>query len=328
MTSLSRWTNRTVRTIAAAAFLLVLPGEGFAQYPDRPIRLILPFPAGGTVDLVARLVTAKMSEDLGRPFIIDNRAGAGGVIAADATAKAAPDGYTLLLTTPNHTIGAALNPKLPYNTEKDFAPVSIVAEVPELLVSHPAVPFKDFQGFVGYAKANPFKLNYSSAGIGTLPHVTMELLLRQTNIQVAHIPYKGAAPAMTDLLSGVVQLKMDTYATGNPHVVAGKLRALAYAARARSPLMPEVPTVAEMGLPGYEGILWIGMIAPAGTPQPIVDRLAAASAKAVKSPELAARLAKDGIDPVGNTPAEFSALIARELVQWRDLVAAANIKPE
>ena len=150
----------------------------FAQYPDRPIRLILPFPAGGTVDLVARLVTAKMSEDLGRPFIIDNRAGAGGVIAADATAKAAPDGYTLLLTTPNHTIGAALNPKLPYNTEKDFVPVSIVAEIPELLVSHPGAPFADFNGFVDYARKNPGKLNYSSAGIGTLPHVTTELLLR------------------------------------------------------------------------------------------------------------------------------------------------------
>ena len=299
-----------------------------AQYPERPIRLILPFPAGGTVDLVARIVTAKMSEDLGRPFIIDNRAGAGGAIAADATAKAAPDGYTILLTTPNHTIGAAINPKLPYNTEKDFTPVSIVAQIPELLVSHPGAPFSDFKGFVDYARKNPGKLNYSSAGIGTLPHVTTELMLKGLGIQVAHIPYKGAAPAMTDLLSGVVQLKMDTYATGNSHVVAGKLRALAYADRARSPLMPNVPTVAEMGLPGYEGILWIGMIAPAGTPKPIVDRLAAAAVKAVRSPDLAARLAKDGVDPVGNTPAEFATLIARELVQWGDLVKASNIKAQ
>jgi tripartite-type tricarboxylate transporter receptor subunit TctC len=300
----------------------------YAQDPERPIRLILPFPAGGTVDLVARIVTAKMSEDLGRPFIIDNRAGAGGAIAADATAKAAPDGYTILLTTPNHTIGAAINPKLPYNTEKDFTPVSIVAQIPELLVSHPGAPFSDFKGFVDYARKNPGKLNYSSAGIGTLPHVTTELMLKGLGIQVAHIPYKGAAPAMTDLLSGVVQLKMDTYATGNSHVAAGKLRALAYADRARSPLMPNVPTVAEMGLPGYEGILWIGMIAPAGTPKPIVDRLAAAAVKAVRSPDLAARLAKDGVDPVGNTPAEFATLIARELVQWGDLVKASNIKAQ
>ncbi len=325
MTSL--WSRRFAALALTA--LCLLASNGFAQqYPDKPIRLILPFPAGGTVDLVARLVTAKMAEDLGRSFIIDNRSGAGGVIAADATAKATPDGYTILLTTPNHTIGAALNPKLPYDTEKDFTAVSIVAAVPELLVSHPGAPFTDFRGFVDYARKNPGKLNYSSAGIGTLPHVTMEMLLRGMNIQVAHIPYRGAAPAMTDLLSGVVQLKMDTYATGNPQVVAGKLRALAYAARARSPLMPDVPTVAEMGLPGYEGILWIGMVAPAGTPKPVVDRLAGAVARAVGAPDLRARFATDGIDPVGNTPQEFSALIARELVQWRDLVKASNIKPE
>jgi tripartite-type tricarboxylate transporter receptor subunit TctC len=316
--------------LAFAALCLALVGAGHAaaQYPDRPIRLILPFPAGGAVDLVARLVTAKMSEDLGRPFVIDNRAGAGGSLAADATAKAQPDGYTLLLTTPNHTIGAAINPNLPFNTEKDFTPVSIVAEVPELLVSHPGAPFEDFKGFIDHARKNPGKLNYSSAGIGTLPHVTMELLLRQMDIKVAHIPYRGAAPAMTDLLAGVVQLKMDTYATGNPHVLAGKLRALAFASRTRSPLMPNVPTVAEMGLPGYEGILWIGMLAPAGTPKPVVDRLAAAASKAVRSDELRARLTRDGVDPVGNTPAEFAAIIARELVQWRDLVKAANIKAE
>ena len=327
MSSVLRIANRLLRP-AAACLLAVLSTAAWAQYPDKPIRLILPFPAGGTVDLVARRVTAKMSEDLGRPFIIDNRAGAGGTLATDATAKAAPDGYTLLLTTPNHTIGAALNPKLPYNVETDFAPVSIVAEVPELLVSHPAAPFSDFPGFVDYAKKNPGKLNYSSAGIGTLPHVTTELMLRGLGLEVTHVPYKGAAPAMTDLLSGVVQLKMDTYATGNPHVAAGKLRALAYASRTRSPLMPDVPTVAEMGLPGYEGILWIGLIAPAGTPKRIIDRLAAASAKAVRSSDLAARLTKDGIDPVGNTPQQFETMIASELQQWRDLVRVSNIKAE
>ena len=163
---------------------------------------LLPFPAGGAVDIVARARDRRMAEDLGKPFVIENKAGAGGIIATDATAKAAPDGYTLLLTTPNHTINAALNAKLPYDTEKDLAPVSIVAEVPEVLVSHPAAPFTDFQDFVDYAKANPGKLNYASAGNGTLPHVTMELLLRRTGIAVAHIPYRGAAPAMTDLLAG------------------------------------------------------------------------------------------------------------------------------
>ena len=178
-------------------------------------------------------------------------------------------------------------------------PVAVVAEVPELLVSHPAAPFADFKGFIAYAKANPGKLNYSSAGNGTLPHVTMELLLRGFGVEVAHIPYRGAAPAMTDLLAGQVQLKMDTYATANQHVAAGKLRALAYAARARSAQLPEVPTVAEMGLPGYEGVLWMGIVAPAGTPQPVIEKLAAAVKRAVGAAEVAERLKRDGIDPVG-----------------------------
>jgi hypothetical protein len=192
-----------------------------ASYPTRPIRLILPFPPGGAVDHVARVVTAPIVEELGRPFVMENKAGAGGVIATEAAAKAAPDGYTLLLTTPNHTISAALNSKLPYDAEKDLMPVLVVAEVPELLVSHPSAPFETFAGFVEYAKTHPGKLNYSSAGNGTLPHVTMELLLRRTGVNVAHIPYRGAAPAMTDLLAGQVQLKMDTYATASQHVAQG-----------------------------------------------------------------------------------------------------------
>jgi tripartite-type tricarboxylate transporter receptor subunit TctC len=314
-----------VRASAALCLVVVTAAPCAAQYPERPIRLILPFPAGGAVDHVARLVTARMAEDLGRPFVIENKAGAGGVIATDATAKAAPDGYTLLLTTPNHTINAALHPKLPYDTDKDLVPVSIVAEVPELLVSHPAAPFETFAGFIDYAKKNPGKLNYSSAGNGTLPHVTMELLLRRTGIAVAHIPYRGAAPAMTDLLAGQVQLKMDTYATANQHVAQGKLRALAFASRERSALMPNVPTVAEMGLPGYEGILWIGIVAPAATPKAVIEKLAAAVQRAVRTPELAERLRRDGVEPVGGTPEAFAALIAKEIVQWRELAAAAKI---
>jgi tripartite-type tricarboxylate transporter receptor subunit TctC len=312
-------------TLAALCLALASAAPSAAQYPERPIRLLLPFPAGGAVDHVARLVTARMAEDLGRPFVIENKAGAGGVIATDATAKAAPDGYTLLLTTPNHTINAAINPKLPYDTEKDLVPVAIVAEVPELLVSHPAAPFTTFAGFIDYARKNPGKLNYSSAGNGTLPHVTMELLLRRTGIQVAHIPYRGAAPAMTDLLAGQVQLKMDTYATAHQHVAQGKLRALAFASRVRSTLMPDVPTVAEMDLPGYEGILWIGIVAPAGTPQPVIDKLAASVRRAVRTPELAERLARDGVDPVGGTPQSFASLIAREIGEWRNLAQSAKI---
>jgi tripartite-type tricarboxylate transporter receptor subunit TctC len=311
--------------LAALCLVLMTRVPCFAEYPEKPIRLLLPFPAGGTVDFVARLVTARMAEDLGRPFVIENKAGAGGVIATDATAKAAPDGYTLMLTTPNHTINAAINPKLPYDTEKDLVPVAIMAEVPELLVSHPAAPFRSYAGFVDYAKQHPGKLNYASAGNGTLPHVTMELLLRRTGIEVAHIPYRGAAPAMTDLLAGQVQLKMDTYATANPLVADGKLRALALASRARSALMPDVPTIAEMGLAGYEGILWMGIVAPAGTPAPVIAKLASAVQRAVRAPDLAERLKRDGVEPVGGTPDAFGALIAREIMQWRNLAQSAKI---
>jgi tripartite-type tricarboxylate transporter receptor subunit TctC len=316
--------------LALFVALLASAGSGVAQapYPDKPIRLLLPFPAGGAVDIIARVMTAKMSDELGKPFIIENKSGAGGVIATDAVAKATPDGYTLLLTTPNHTINAALQTSLPYDTEKDLVPVSVIAEVPEVLVSHPAAPFATFPEFVEYAKKNPGKLNYASAGLGTLPHVTMELLLRRIGIQVTHVPYRGAAPAMNDLLAGVVQLKMDTYTTSNPQVTAGKLRMLGIASQHRSKLMPDTPTIAEMGLPDYVGILWNAIMAPAGTPKPIIDRLAAASAKAARTPQVAERLQRDGVDPVGGTPEELAALIGRELPQWRNLAKAANIKLE
>jgi tripartite-type tricarboxylate transporter receptor subunit TctC len=312
------------RLLGAVAFFVATSGA-FAEYPERPIRVIVPFPAGGTVDLVARLVTGRMADDLKASFVIENRGGAGGVIATDATAKAAPDGYTLLLTSPNHTINAALQGKLPYDTEKDLVPVAMVAEIAELLVSPPAAPFTDFAGFVANAKANPGKLNYASAGNGTLPHVTMELLLRRLALDVTHIPYRGAAPAMTDLLAGQVQLKMDTYATAYSQIAAGRLRALAYAGRARSALMPDVPAIAEM-LPGYEGVLWMGLVAPAGTPQPVIETLAAAVKRAVGSADLAERLKRDGIDPVGGSAEEFGAQIAREIIQWRELAKSANIK--
>jgi len=313
-------------SLTALAFVFAQTGPGRAEYPERPIRLLLPFPAGGAVDIVTRVMAAKMSEDLGKTFIIENKSGAGGIVATDAVAKAQPDGYTLLITTPNHTINAAMQPSLPYDTEKDLLPVSMLAEVPEVLVSYPKAPFTNFAEFVAYAKANPGKLDYASAGIGTLPHVTMEMLIRRVGVKLTHIPYRGAAPAMTDLLSGVVQLKLDTYTTSNPQVQAGGLRMLAIASSHRSKLMPDVPTIAELGLPGYEGILWIGMMAPAGTPKAIIDRLAAASAKAARDPAVIERLERDGVDLVGGTPAQFGAQIARELPEWRELAKAANIK--
>jgi tripartite-type tricarboxylate transporter receptor subunit TctC len=308
-----------------AIAVLLQPVGSHAEYPEQPIHLLVPFPPGGAVDIVARLMSAKMAAILGKQIVVENKAGAGGIIATEAVAKAAHDGYTLLLTTPNHTINGAMRTSLPYNTEKDLVPISVLADVPEVLVSYPGAPYKTFAELVAYAKKNPGKIDYASAGLGTLPHVTMELLAHRLGIKLNHVPYRGAAPAMTDLLAGVVQLKLDTYATSHPYVVAGKLRMLAIASSHRSDLAPDLPTIAELGVPGYEGVLWIGMMAPAGTPQPVVERLVAAAQTAAKDPELAARLRTQGVEPVGGTPAQFSELITRELSQWRDLAKSAHI---
>jgi tripartite-type tricarboxylate transporter receptor subunit TctC len=296
-----------------------------AAYPDRPIKVVMPFPPGGTVDVVSRLVCNEASEILGKPLVLDYRPGAAGMIASEAVARAQPDGYTVLVTTPNHTINPALRPKMPFNTEADFVPVSLIGNVPELLIAHPSAPFDTLDGMVKYAKANPGKLSYSSAGIGTLPHVTMELLLRQAGVQVTHVAYKGAAPALTDLLAGVVHLKYDTYATSSPLLPSGKVKVIATAGRVRLPQLPNVATVAESGFPGYEGYLWIGVLAPRGTPQEAVSALASALAKGARSPKVAARFQADGIETPAGGPDELRRLITRELALWSRVVREAKI---
>jgi len=296
-----------------------------AAYPDRPIKVLMPFPPGGTVDVVARLVCNEASELLGKPLVLDYRPGAAGIIASEAVARAQPDGYTVLVTTPNHTINPALRPKMPFSTEADFVPVSLIGNVPELLIAHPSAPFDTLEGMVKYAKANPGKLSYSSAGIGTLPHITMELLLRQAGLQVTHVAYKGAAPALTDLIAGVVQLKYDTYATTSPLLPSGKVKVLATAGRTRLAQLPNVSTVAESGFPGYEGYLWIGVLAPRGTPQEALAALSSALANGARSPKVAARFQADGIETPAGGPEELGRLIARELVLWSRVVREARI---
>lgn len=314
------------RTILAGGISLAATARARAQaaYPDKPVRLVVPFPPGGVTDVVARMMAQRLAADLGQPVIVENKAGAAGVIGSEFVAKAPADGHTLLFTTPNHTINAAFRATMPYDTEKDLLPVSVAGQVPMLLVSHPSAPFTTFQGFIDYARKNPGKLNASSAGNGTLPHITMELLLLKAGIQVTNVPYRGAAPALADLVAGQVQLKFDTYATAGPFVADRRLNALAITSLARTRLLPDVPTVAET-MPGFEGYLWMGIVAPAGTPKAAIDRLAAAAKRAVQSPELRARFDKEGIDPVGNTPAEFRAQVAREIAQWRDLAKATKI---
>jgi tripartite-type tricarboxylate transporter receptor subunit TctC len=297
----------------------------WAAYPDRPVKVVMPFPPGGTVDVVSRLVCNEASEILGKPLVLDYRPGAAGMIASEAVARAQPDGYTVLVTTPNHTINPALRPKMPFNTEADFVPVSLIGNVPELLIAHPSAPFDTLDGMIKHAKANPGKLSYSSAGIGTLPHVTMELLLRQAGVQVTHVAYKGAAPALTDLLVGVVHLKYDTYATSSPLLPSGKVKVIATAGRVRLPQLPNVATVAESGFPGYEGYLWIGVLAPRGTPEEAVSALASALAKGARSPKVAARFQADGIETPAGGPDELRRLITRELALWSRVVREAKI---
>ncbi|MBU8537230.1 Bug family tripartite tricarboxylate transporter substrate binding protein [Falsiroseomonas tokyonensis] len=299
-----------------------------ADYPNQPIRLIVPFPPGGTVDVTARLVMGKVAELLGSAVIIDSAPGAGGNVGTQRVARATPDGYTLLFTAPNHTINPSLTPNSGFEPERDFAPISLVAQIAELLIAPRSAPFATFAEFVAYARANPGKLTYSSAGIGSHPHVTMELMLRRLGLEVLHVPYRGAAPAFTDLVAGRVQLKLDSLATSAASLAEGSIRALAIASRERSPKLPDVPTIAEMGLPGFEGILWMGVVAPTGTPPEAIATLSRALMAAARDPEVMARLDRAGVEPVGNTPEDFRALIAREIPLWRQVIRDANIRAE
>jgi tripartite-type tricarboxylate transporter receptor subunit TctC len=312
--------------LLACGAVAALPAA--AAWPDKPIRLVVPFSAGGTVDMVARAVGTQLGKQLGTPVLVENVPGAGGTIATQKVAGAAPDGYTLLFTTPNHTINPALIAKLPFDSEKDFIPVSLVAEIPELLVANASQPFGDMAGFVQYARAHPSRLTYASAGNGTLPHVTMELLLQRLGVRVTHVPYKGAAPALNDVLAGQVAVKMDTIATASQHIKSGRIKPLAIAGLQRSRLMPEVPTIAESGVPGYRGILWMGILAPAGTPADRIDALHKAIANLSRQPDYQKQLQADGVEVVASDPASFRKQIHVELKQWAEVVKTAGIKAD
>ena len=314
-----------MRLLAAAlAILLSLSPAARADYPEKPIRLVVPFPPGGVTDIVARLLADRLSAEFGQQVLVDNKTGAGGVIAGDIVAKAPADGYTLLLTTNNHAINAAFRTAMPYDTDKDFRAVSNVGRIPMLLVTHPSLPVTTFQGFIDYARNNPGKINVSSAGNGTLPHITMELLMIREKFQVTNVPYRGAAPALADLLAGQVQAKLDNYTQSAQFIADRKLNLLAVTSATRLKQFPDVPAMAEK-LPGFEGYLWMGIVAPAATPDAVVAKLAAAIRAFVARPEIRARFDKDGIEPVGDGPQPFGADIAEEIAQWRELAKATKI---
>jgi len=314
----------------ALALALCLALDAAAQtYPAKPVRFIVPFPPGGSADILARAIGQKAGDGLGQQLVVENRPGAGTAIGTEALAKSAPDGYAIMIgTVSSHAINPALNPKLPFDPVKDFTPVSLVASIPFAMIVHPSVPAKSVQEFVALARAKPGTLNYSSAGNGTSNHLAGELLRSMTGIDVVHIPYKGSAPALNDLLAGQISLMFDLVLTAAPHVKSGAARGLAVTGAQRSSVLPDLPTVAESGLPGYEVSAWFGIFAPAGIPQPVVQRLNAEFVKALQQPDLRERLASQGAEPLTSTPEEFAAYLRAEIDKWAKVVKAAGMKAD
>lgn len=309
-----------------ALWLAALCGPAAAQadtFPDHPIHLVVPFSPGGSTDLVGRLVGAKVAQILGQPVIIENRAGAGGSIGTAYVAKSAPDGYTLLIATTSYTANPSLYKKLPFDTSKDFAPISLLCDMPGLLVAHPSLPPNNFAQFIRYAKTH--KLDYGSAGVGTFPHLSMEMLKRRAGLQMTHIPYKGAAPALADLVRGVYQVKVDAYITAAGFVRSGKLKLYAVTSAQRMPQLPDVPTVAESGYPGFESTYWIGVVVPSATPAPIRAKLEKAFMQAVHDKDVAAKLLATGTRPIGSSAEVLGQRVQHELAQWPVILRNAGI---
>ena len=321
-TSIRAWGAALAAVVALAASA---PAAAQGSYPSKPVRLVVPFPAGGTTDILARAVAQKLSETWGQQVIVDNRPGAGGNIGSELVAKSPPDGYTLLMgTVGTHAINPSLYAKMPYDHVKDFTPVILVAGVPNVLVVNPALPVNSVPELIAYAKANPNKLNFASSGNGTSIHLSGELFKTMTGAQMTHVPYKGSSPALTDLIGGQVQLMFDNLPSSLQFIKAGKLRALAVTTAARSQALPDVPTLAESGLPGFEASSWFGVLAPAGTPPAIVEKINGAVAAWLASPEAKEKLAGQGAIAAGGTSDAFVRHIADESSKWSKVVKASG----
>ena len=314
---------------AASAAFAQAPSTGSGQaYPSKPVRLVVPSSAGGGTDIVARIIAPELSKRLGQQVVIDNRPGAGTMIGIEVAAKSPPDGYTLLMGLSTLAINSALYKKVPYDPQRDFAPITQAVSSASIIVVHPSVPVKSLKELIAFARARPGQLNYASAGTGTYPHMTMELFLSMAKLKMVHIPYKGTGPAMIDMIAGQVATMAATVLTGMPHIRSGRLRPLGITSAARSSVAPEIPTVAEAGLPGYESVQWYGMLAPARTPRDIVNRLYTEVSGVLKQPDIKARLASDGADAVGSAPDEFTRYIQSELTKWAKVARDAGIQQE
>jgi len=319
--------------LGSAASLAPLPV--FAQasavgstdgYPSKPVRVILGPAPGGATDLIARMIAQKLSENLRRSFIVENRTGAGGTVADALVAKSAPDGYTLLAVAGAFTITPAIYPRLSYDPIKDFTPISLAAQAPFVLMTHPTLPVKSAKDLIALARAKPGALDAASGGIGSSPHMALELFTALAKVKITHVPYKGTGPALIDLMAGQVHMMFGNVLSSLPHIKNGRMRALAVTSAKRSVVMPDLPTIAESGVPGYETTTWHGWLGPAGMPPQIVRLLNAEMIKAVRAPELTERLATDGAEPVGSTPEQFSRYIATEITRWSKIIKESGVK--
>ena len=317
----------TRRGLAALGIMFALSGSAFAQaWPNKPIRMIVPYTPGGYTDLMARTVGQKLSEALGQPFIFENRPGANAIIGTDVVAKAAPDGYTFGTVIAAHAVNATLNPKLPYDTLKDFSYVSLMSVAPLIMIAHPSLPANNMPELIALAKAKPGELNFASSGVGAAAHLTMEMFKSRAGIDMQHVPYKGTAGALQDTVGGRINVMFDVVGPLMPQVKAGNVKALAVTAKDRIPAAAAVPTMAEQGVADFISGTWAGIIAPAGTPKEIVERVSAEVQKAMRDPALREKLAEQGIVAVGNTPEEYRAFVVEEVARWAKVIKDANIK--
>jgi tripartite-type tricarboxylate transporter receptor subunit TctC len=323
--------RRTAGWLLVAACSLLSPGA-FAQsgaYPAKPIRVIVPSPPGDGSDLMARAIGDKLTQALGQPVVVDNRPGAGGRVGTEAAAKAGADGYTLIMgNAGSHGINAALYRDLPYDIERDFAPVTQVMRAPNVLVISPGLPARDLKEFIALLKANPGKYSYGSGGNGSSAHFSAEMFKTMAGVDIVHVPYKGATPALTDVIAGQVVMFMGNLPPAMGHIKAGRVRALAVTTAQRSDLVPDLPTVAESGLPGFETVAWFGLFAPAGTPREIVQRVRDEVARIVQQPEIVERIRTLGGEPVGNSPEAFAAIVRADIAKWKQVAKAANISAD
>jgi tripartite-type tricarboxylate transporter receptor subunit TctC len=312
---------------AAAVVLVLLGAAVFAQpYPARPVRVIVTFPPGAGSDISTRLVTAKLSEKFGRPFVIDNRAGAAGNIGVELAAHAAPDGYTLLAVTASAAISQSAYAKVPFDLARDFSPIALIASAPFILAVHPAIPAKSLQELIALAKSKPGQLSYATPGTGSSPHLAGELLKMEVGIDILHVPYKGTVPAVADVMGGNVSMALANTLVALPHVKAGRLRGIAITSARRSTLVPELPTIAESAVRGFEAGTWYGLLAPAGAPREIVSRLNRAVVQIVQLPDVREKLAAQGAEPLAGSPEQAGEFVRREISRWAKVVKAANIR--